>query len=207
MRFSKAYIKTLKETPKEAEIASHKLMLRAAMIKKLASGIYAYLPLGYRTIRKIENIDLIVAGRQAIDGDTAQVGPQIAEHLDLPQVSYVKEMKYNEASKSFEIKRATEDGYFLLELPTPGLVTVLAEANQPRYMNVGAIVDVFERPIETWTFDDIEIDPAKIGLAGSPTKVNKSFTKGVKEPGVLHEVDAKEAANIILEKLKEKFII
>ena len=207
MRFSKAYIKTLKETPKEAEIASHKLMLRAAMIKKLASGIYAYLPLGYRTIRKIENIDLIVAGRQAIDGDTAQVGPQIAEHLDLPQVSYVKEMKYNEASKSFEIKRATEDGYFLLELPTPGLVTVLAEANQPRYMNVGAIVDVFERPIETWTFDDIEIDPAKIGLAGSPTKVNKSFTKGVKEPGVLHEVDPKEAANIILEKLKEKFII
>ena len=207
MRFSKAYIKTLKETPKEAEIASHKLMLRAAMIKKLASGIYAYLPLGYRTIRKIENIDLIVAGRQAIDGDTAQVGPQIAEHLDLPQVSYVKEMKYNEASKSFEIKRATEDGYFLLELPTPGLVTVLAEANQPRYMNVGAIVDVFERPIETWTFDDIEIDPAKIGLAGSPTKVNKSFTKGVKEPGVLHEVDPKEAADIILEKLKEKFII
>ena len=56
MRFSKAYIKTLKETPKEAEIASHKLMLRAGMIKKLASGIYAYLPLGYRTIKKIENI-------------------------------------------------------------------------------------------------------------------------------------------------------
>ena len=157
--------------------------------------------------RKFEKFDFIFGGRQAIDGDTAQVGPQIAEHLGLPQVSYVKEMKYNEASKSFEIKRATEDGYFLLELPTPGLVTVLAEANQPRYMNVGAIVDVFERPIETWTFDDIEIDPAKIGLAGSPTKVNKSFTKGVKQPGVLHEVDAKEAANIILEKLKEKFII
>jgi len=158
-------------------------------------------------IRKIPDIDLIVAGRQAIDGDTAQVGPQIAEHLGLPQVSYVKEMEYKEDTKSFVIKRATEDGYFLLELPTPGLVTVLSEANQPRYMNVGAIVDVFERPIETWTFDDIEIDPAKIGLAGSPTKVNKSFTKGVKEPGVLHEVDAKEAANIILEKLKEKFII
>jgi len=70
-------------------------------------------------IRKIEDIDLIVAGRQAIDGDTAQVGPQIAEHLGLPQVSYVKEMEYKEDSKSFVIKRATEDGYFLLELPTP----------------------------------------------------------------------------------------
>lgn len=87
------------------------------------------------------------------------------------------------------------------------MITVLSEATKPRYMNVGAIVDVFERPIETWTSNDIEIDPAKIGLAGSPTKVNKSFTKGVKQPGVLHEVDAKEAANIILEKLKEKFII
>jgi len=64
---------------------------------------------GEHPLELLENIDLIVAGRQAIDGDTAQVGPQIAEHLDLPQVSYVKEMKYNEASKSFEIKRATED--------------------------------------------------------------------------------------------------
>lgn len=142
-------------------------------------------------IRKIENIDLIVAGRQAIDGDTAQVGPQIAEHLDLPQVSYVKEMKYNEASKSFEIKRATEDGYFLLELPTPGLVTVLAEA----------------KPIFAGSISISSNVQVSIGLAGSPTKVNKSFTKGVKEPGVLHEVDPKEAANIILEKLKEKFII
>ena len=79
-------------------------------------------------IRKIEDIDLIVAGRQAIDGDTAQVGPQIAEHLGLPQVSYVKEMEYKEDSKSFVIKRATEDGYFLLELPTPGLVTVLSRS-------------------------------------------------------------------------------
>ena len=77
---------------------------------------------------------------------------KIAEHLDLPQVSYVKEMKYNEASKSFEIKKSYRRWIFLSELPTPGLVTVLAEANQPRYMNVGAIVDVFERPIETWTF-------------------------------------------------------
>ena len=156
---------------------------------------------------KKPDIDLIITGRQAIDGDTAQVGPQIAEHLGLPQVSYVKEMEYKEDTKSFIIKRAIEDGYFLLELPTPGLITVLSEATKPRYMNVGAIVDVFERPIETWTSNDIEIDPAKIGLAGSPTKVNKSFTKGVKQPGVLHEVDAKEAANIILEKLKEKFII
>lgn len=74
-------------------------------------------------------------------------------------------------------------------------------------MNVGVIVDVFERLIEIWIFDDIEIDFVKIGLVGLLIKVNKLFIKGVKELGVLYEVDVKEVVNIILEKLKEKFII
>ena len=114
-------------------------------------------------LRNIE-ADLIIAGRQAIDGDTAQVGPQIAEHLGLPQVSYVKDMQYN--------------GYYLVNVQLPALVTVLSEANQPRYMRVGGIVEAFDKPVETWTFDNITIDPAIIGLNGSPTKVKKSFTKG-----------------------------
>lgn len=161
-------------------------------------------------IRKIANTDgcdLIIAGRQAIDGDTAQVGPQIAEHLGLPQVSYVKEMKYEEANKSLTIKRAVEDGYYLLQVELPALVTVLSEANQPRYMRVKGIVEAYNKPIVTWGFDDIEVDPAVIGLAGSPTKVKKSFTKGAKAAGEVFELEAKEAAQLILEKLKEKFVI
>ena len=161
-------------------------------------------------IKKIVNedgCDLIIAGRQAIDGDTAQVGPQIAEHLGLPQVSYVKEMKYDEADKSLTIKRVVEDGYYLLKVSTPALVTVLAEANQPRYMRVKGIVEAFDKPITTWGFADIDIDEKIIGLAGSPTKVKKSFTKGAKAAGEVFEVEAKEAAQMILEKLKEKFVI
>lgn len=81
-------------------------------------------------LRNIE-ADLIIAGRQAIDGDTAQVGPQIAEHLGLPQVSYVKDMQYNTEDNSLTIKRVVEDGYYLVNVQLPALVTVLSEANQP----------------------------------------------------------------------------
>ena len=157
-------------------------------------------------LRNIE-ADLIIAGRQAIDGDTAQVGPQIAEHLGLPQVSYVKDMQYNTEDNSLTIKRVVEDGYYLVNVQLPALVTVLSEANQPRYMRVRGIVEAFDKPVETWTFDNITIDPAIIGLNGSPTKVKKSFTKGAKQAGKVFELEAKEAVNLIVEKLKEKFVI
>ena len=157
-------------------------------------------------LRNIE-ADLIIAGRQAIDGDTAQVGPQIAEHLGLPQVSYVKDMQYNTEDNSLTIKRVVEDGYYLVNVQLPALVTVLSEANQPRYMRVGGIVEAFDKQVETWTFYDITIDPAIIGLNGSPTKVKKSFTKGAKQAGKVFELEAKEAVNLIVEKLKEKFVI
>ena len=157
-------------------------------------------------LRNIE-ADLIIAGRQAIDGDTAQVGPQIAEHLGLPQVSYVKDMQYNTEDNSLTIKRVVEDGYYLVNVQLPALVTVLSEANQPRYMRVGGIVEAFDKQVETWTFDDITIDPAIIGLNGSPTKVKKSFTKGAKQAGKVFELEAKEAVNLIVEKLKEDYIL
>src|SRR3712207_1182915 len=90
---------------------------------------------------------------------------------------------------------------------SPALVTVLSEANQPRYMRVKGIVEAFDKPITTWGFADIDIDEKIVGLAGSPTKVKKSFTKGAKAAGELHEVDTKDAVQLILDKLKEKFVI
>lgn len=151
--------------------------------------------------------DLVIAGRQAIDGDTAQVGPQIAEFLGLPQVSYAKEVEFN-GKDTLRVKRAIEDGYYLLEVQTPALLTVLAEANKPRYMHVAGIVEAFDREVEIWDTSKITIAEEKLGLKGSPTKVKKSFTKGAKQAGKLHEPhDAKEAARLIVDKLKEKFII
>ena len=149
--------------------------------------------------------DLIITGRQAIDGDTAQVGPQIAEHLDLPQVSYLQALEYN--NNTFTIKKALEDGYQILEVDSPCLVTVLNSANSPRYMSVKGIMDAFDKEIEVWGVDKIDIDEEKLGLKGSPTKVKKAFTKGIKASGEVYQVETQEARGIIISKLKEKFII
>ncbi|MDD2191592.1 MAG: electron transfer flavoprotein subunit beta/FixA family protein [Bacteroidales bacterium] len=156
-------------------------------------------------IRTLE-YDLVITGRQAIDGDTAQVGPQIAEHLDLPQVSYLQNLKYD-GKKTFTIKKATEDGYQVVEVDSPCLVTVLATANEARYMTVRGIVEAFDKPVEVMGADKIDVDESKLGLKGSPTKVKKAFTKGVKSAGQVYEVDTEEAVGIIISKLKEKFII
>ena len=149
--------------------------------------------------------DLIIAGRQAIDGDTAQVGPEISEHLGIPQISYVAGLDYD--GKKFIVKKETEDGYQMLEFEGKALLTCLASAVKPRYMSVGGIVDAYDKEVEVWGADRIDVPETELGLKGSPTKVVKSFTKELKQPGQIHEVDAEEAVELIIAKLKEKHII
>ena len=157
-------------------------------------------------LKGIEKFDLVLCGKQAIDGDTAQVGPQIAEHLGLPQVTYLEGIKY-EGGNRLVVKKWTEEGYQLLEVETPCVVTVLSSANQPRYMSVRGIVEAYDKQVEVWGFDNISVEESKLGLAGSPTRVFKSFTKGAKSAGKVFELEPAEAADLIVEKLKEKFII
>ena len=150
--------------------------------------------------------DLIITGRQAIDGDTAQVGPQIAEHLDLPQVSYLEHLEYD-GKKTFTIRKQTEEGYQTLQMDAPCLVTVLASAVKPRYMTVSGIVDAYDREVEVWNADKIDVSEDRIGKAGSPTSVFKSFPKSLKPAGETFEVSPEEAVELIIGKLKEKHII
>ena len=152
--------------------------------------------------------DLIIAGRQAIDGDTAQVGPQIAEHLHLPSISYVEEIQ--EVGEDYiKVRRQFEDRYQIIKVKTPCLITTLGEMNEPRYMRVSRIYDSFreEGLVKVWSVNEIEVDHANLGLKGSPTNVKKSFTKGAKTAGKKFEADGKEGAKIILDKLKEQFLI
>ncbi len=149
--------------------------------------------------------DLIITGRQAIDGDTAQVGPQTAEHLDIPQVSYVCNVE--KEGRNLRIVREIEEGHQILVAEMPCLITVLASAVKPRYMNVPGIVQAYSKTVEIWGADKIDVDESKLGLKGSPTKVLKAFTKGLKAPGELFETDPEEAVGIIMSRLKEKFII
>ena len=156
-------------------------------------------------IKKID-CDLIIAGRQAIDGDTAQVGPQIAEHLQLPSITYVEKLEVE--GEHIIVNRSFEDGHQVIKAKMPCLITTLQGMNKPRYMKVGRIYEAFaEDKVEVWNVNDIEVDRANLGLKGSPTKVKKSFTKGVKAAGEKFEVTPGEGASIIVENLKAKFII
>lgn len=156
-------------------------------------------------IKELE-YDLVVSGRQAIDGDTAQVGPQVAELLGIPQVTYVQEISYND-NKTFTLKKATEEGYQMIEVPSPCLISALASTTHKRYMTVGGIVQAYEHEVEAWNADNITVDPLTLGLKGSPTRVAKSFTKEAKAAGKVFEVDNEEAVDIIIEKLSERFMI
>ncbi|NYB72794.1 electron transfer flavoprotein subunit beta/FixA family protein [Sedimentibacter hydroxybenzoicus DSM 7310] len=150
--------------------------------------------------------DLIITGRQAIDGDTAQVGPQIAEHLKLPNISYAEDIKIE--GDSIIVKRQYEDRHHLIKAKLPVLITALTELNDPRYMTPGGIFDAFrEKKVAVWTLNDLTVDTSNIGLKGSPTKVKKSFTKGAKSAGKLFNLEPQESAELIVDKMKEKFII
>ena len=151
--------------------------------------------------------DLVITGRQAIDGDTAQVGPQIAEHLGLPQVSYVAGVEYD-GKNTLTIRKEDEDAYQILEVELPAVLTVLAPACKPRYMTVSDIINAYDtHEIEIWGADKIDVDEKKRGLNRSPTRVKKSFTKPQKVAGEVYEVTPEEAVGLIVSKLKEKFII
>ncbi len=122
--------------------------------------------------------DIVFCGRQAIDGDTAQVGPQIAEKLHLPQVSYAAEI--HKDGNKLTVKRMLEDGFMLLRVETPCLITCIKELNQPRYMNMRGIFECFDKEVEIFDYEALKDDPLieadTIGLKGSPTNVFKSFT-------------------------------
>ena len=154
---------------------------------------------------KTMDYDLIIAGRQAIDGDTAQVGPEMAEHLGLPQVSYV--MDAERKGNNLIVKKENEDSIQVLEVEGKCVLTVLASAFEPRYMTVSGIVEAYDKEVEVWGADKLDVDEERLGLKGSPTKVFQSFPKAMKAPGEVHEVSEEEAVELIVNKLKEKHII
>ncbi|MBO4863381.1 MAG: electron transfer flavoprotein subunit beta/FixA family protein [Eubacterium sp.] len=157
-------------------------------------------------IRKLD-YDLIITGRQAIDGDTAQVGPQISEHLGLPLISYAEELKVE--GDSVIVKRQYDDRHHILKAKMPCLITALSELNVPRYMTPGGIFDAFEKEITVWDRDALDtLDESNIGLKGSPTQIAKASDKVAKGAGEkVNPESANEAADYILGKLAEKFVI
>ena len=137
----------------------------------------------------VDKEDIVMCGRQAIDGDTAQVGPQIAEKLGLPQVSYAAEI--TKEGDTITVKRMLEDGYMTIKVKTPCLITCIKELNTPRYMSVGGIYECYAKPYEIFDYNTLKdhpfIDKDTIGLSGSPTNILTSFTPPQKGAGMMLE--------------------
>ena len=151
--------------------------------------------------------DLIITGRQAIDGDTAQVGPQIAEHLDLPLISYAQDIKIE--GDSVIVQRQYDDRYHVLKAKLPCVITALSELNEPRYMTPGGIFDAYDTEITTWGRKDLkDVDDSNLGLAGSPTQIAKASDKVRKGKGVMMTAEtAEEGVEYIMDKLLTKHVI
>ena len=137
----------------------------------------------------VEEDDIILCGRQAIDGDTAQVGPQIAEKLHLPQITYAADIQVE--GKTVTVKRMLEDGYMTIKTQTPCLVTCIKELNEPRYMSVSGVFESYSKPLEVYDYEKLKdhelIDATTIGLKGSPTNILTSFTPPQKGAGMMLE--------------------
>jgi electron transfer flavoprotein beta subunit len=157
-------------------------------------------------LQTIGDFDLVLAGRQAIDGDTAQVGPQLAEYLKIPQVTYVRELVVEDGK--VRAKRTVEDGFEEIEAQLPALLTITQEANTPRYPHAGAIMTAYrEQEVAFWGVEDIGADPETVGLKGSPTQVKRSFTPPPKEPGQVIKSAPAEAAKDLVAMLRDKNIV
>lgn len=151
--------------------------------------------------------DVVFCGRQAIDGDTAQVGPQIAEHLAIPQITYAVDVEYCEKKGTLRVKRQFEDRYQILEVKGLCLVTVLSSYAKPRYMNVWDIVTQEEKEVGKITLADLDLNTADIGLGGSPTKVKSTATKQFDKTIETLELEPEAAAKVIAEALEQRHLI
>ncbi|MBQ3201522.1 MAG: electron transfer flavoprotein subunit beta/FixA family protein [Clostridia bacterium] len=157
----------------------------------------------------VEKEDIIMCGRQAIDGDTAQVGPQIAEKLNIPQVTYAADIKLE--GETITVQRMLEDGYMTIKVQTPCLVTCIKELNEPRYMSIPGIFECYDKPMSVFDYetlkDDPLIDPTTIGLKGSPTNILTSFTPPQKGAGMMLPGAEKADCETLAGQLAAKHII
>ena len=153
--------------------------------------------------------DIIIAGRQAIDGDTAQVGPQIAEKLHIPQITYAG--KIEKDGNTLTVQRMLEDGYMVVRTHTPCMITCIKELNEPRYMSVAGTEKCFDMPVKVMDYEALKdhplIDKTTIGLKGSPTNIFKSFTPPRKGAGMILDGCGKETTDELAGILTGKHII
>lgn len=154
-------------------------------------------------IKKLGVFDLIICGKQASDGDTAQVGPGISAHLNIPQVTYVKKIEETK-DKSMRVERMMEEGYEIIETPLPALITVVKEINEPRLPSLKGMMRAKSAKVTLWAQKDLNLDPQLIGLCGSPTQVVKIFTPPQRAGGQILTGEVPDVVNQLVGLIKDE---
>ncbi|HNR94604.1 MAG TPA: electron transfer flavoprotein subunit beta/FixA family protein [Kiritimatiellia bacterium] len=199
--------------PPQAESALRECLARGAdevvLVSDRAFAGSDTLATSYTLARAIETLDkpdLILFGKQAIDGDTAQVGPGVAELLDMPVITYIRRVEVAEGK--LKVERVFEDGYEKMEVPLPAVLTILKEANVPRMASLKGRMKAKKAEIAMLSAAAIQADPERVGLKGSPTKVVRIFTPPKKTGGIrIDGTHPLEAARTLVEKLREQKVI
>ncbi len=160
-----------------------------------------------RACEKLGEHDLILFGKQAIDGDTAQVGPGVAEHLNLPQVTYVQKILELKDGK-MRVERGIEGGYEVIEVPLPCVLTVDKSINEPRFPTMMGTMKAHKKEIPTWGVKDIEAAEDRIGSDGSATWVKRTFAPERKRRGEIIDCESpEEAVQVLISKLRDAKVI
>ena len=158
-----------------------------------------------QAVRKVGDVDIILFGKQASDGDTAQVGPGVATHLDMPQITYVRKIEEISDEKIIA-ERLLEGGYEVIQSPLPCVLTVVKEINEPRLPSLKGKMAARKAEIAVWGVKELDADPDKTGLDGSPTKVLKIFAPEPREGGLMMKGEPHEMVAQLVEKLKDAVI-
>ncbi len=154
-----------------------------------------------RGIRTIGNFDLIICGKQAFDGDTAQVGPGLAEQLGIPQITYAIEVEAED--KKLRVRRLLENAFEVVETRLPALITVVKQINEPRHAGLRGVMKARKADIPVWTAEDVEADPLRCGLNGSPTNVVKVFSPQHEYEGEILEGAVQQVTQTLIQRLQE----
>ena len=153
-------------------------------------------------IRRLGQVDMVILGRQAIDGDTGQVGPELAENLGLPHLTDIRKIEQIE-NNTIVLQRMLEEGYVRIRAKLPIVITVVKEINEPRLPSLRGKMNAKKKEIGRWSAQDVEIDPKRLGLTGSPTQVVKIFTPPRPTGGKIFEGSVSEAVSQLLAELQQ----
>ncbi|UCC95678.1 MAG: electron transfer flavoprotein subunit beta/FixA family protein [Candidatus Omnitrophota bacterium] len=160
-----------------------------------------------RVIEKIGDYHLVICGKQASDGDTAQVGPGIATHLNLPQATYVRKIEDVDLEKGIiRLERLLEDGYEVLSVKLPALITVVKEINEPRMPSLRGKLRAKSQSISLWSHKELNLNEEEVGLKGSPTQVVRIFTPPPRSKGMIFDGEPEGTVDKLVGELKKHLV-